>query len=54
MISFDENKRNGNLNRPPPGRLQLEPLKHGPNLTQEKLEEKMKAAERNREQVNFF
>jgi hypothetical protein len=32
-------------------KLKLEPLRHVPNLTQEKLDEKMKIVERNREQV---
>lgn len=51
VIEFDEKKKSGNIsNRPPPGRLQLEPIKNAP-MTQEKLDEKMRAAERNRENI---
>jgi hypothetical protein len=52
VIEFDEKKKTGSvINRPPPGRLQLEPINKGPVMTQEKLDEKMRAAERNRENI---
>lgn len=52
VISFDENNKNGNVvNRPPPGRLQLEPLKHTPKQTQAMLDEKMRLADAKREKI---
>lgn len=51
VIEFDEKKKSGTINnRPPPGRLQLAPLGK-PEMTQDKLDEKMRAAERNRENI---
>lgn len=52
VIEFDEKKKTGNIaNRPPPGRLQLAPLGKNSEMTQDKLEEKMRAVERNRENI---
>lgn len=52
VISFDENKTNGNvINRPPPGRLQLEPIKHTPKETKAMLDEKMRLADAKRERI---
>lgn len=52
VIEFDEKKKSGNIvNRPPPGRLQLEPIKKGSANAQEKLDEKMRLAEKNRENI---
>jgi hypothetical protein len=53
IVSFDENRKNGNMQRPPPARLRLEPLKPTPKLTQKELDDKMRAAEMKREQVKF-
>ena len=49
VISFDD--KNGNLNRPPPGRLRLEPLKNVPKVTKDDIDDKIKSAEIKRERV---
>lgn len=52
VIEFDEKKKSGNINnRPPPGRLQLEPIGRNGGVTKSDIDEKMRAAERNRENI---